>query len=362
VTLSFRARCARLGSIPTTSGSLSGSGRDSPGPTRRKRGDPLPYADCYTGTIASNRSLGRITSACTIDWSRMDVHLIDGTYELFRHFFAVPSTADVNSQEVGAVRGVLASVLSMIENGATHLGVATDHVVESFRNDLYPEYKTSEGVPAELLSQFPILEEALNAMGVVVWPMVCYEADDALSSAAAKAALDDRVSQVLICTPDKDLSQCVVGTRVVQLDRRRNVLRDEAGVVAKFGVKPQSIPDYLAVVGDSADGYPGLAGWGAKAAALTLSQYTHLEDIPKDWHDWHPSIRRARPLSESLFNAWNEALLFRTLATLRLDVPVFDTVDALRWKGACPDFLEHCRRMLAPDLFRRAVAAESNRV
>jgi 5'-3' exonuclease len=292
----------------------------------------------------------------------MDVHLIDGTYELFRHFFAVPSTADVNSQEVGAVRGVLASVLSMIENGATHLGVATDHVVESFRNDLYPEYKTSEGVPAELLSQFPILEEALNAMGVVVWPMVCYEADDALSSAAAKAALDDRVSQVLICTPDKDLSQCVVGTRVVQLDRRRNVLRDEAGVVAKFGVKPQSIPDYLAVVGDSADGYPGLAGWGAKAAALTLSQYTHLEDIPKDWHDWHPSIRRARPLSESLFNAWNEALLFRTLATLRLDVPVFDTVDALRWKGACPDFLEHCRRMLAPDLFRRAVAAESNRV
>ena len=291
----------------------------------------------------------------------MNVHLIDGTYELFRHFFAVPSMADVNGQEIGAVRGVLASVLSMIESGATHLGVATDHVVESFRNDLYPGYKTSEGVPPELLSQFPILEEALKAMGVVVWPMVYYEADDALASAAAKAALNDRVKQVLICTPDKDLSQCVVGTRVVQLDRRRNLLRDEAGVVDKFGVKPHSIPDYLAVVGDSADGYPGLPGWGAKAAALTLSRYAHLEDIPKDWHDWHPSIRRARPLSESLLNAWNEALLFRTLATLRLDVPVFDTIEGLRWEGVCSDFSEYCQRMRGPDLFRRATAAGSNK-
>src|SRR5438874_1982269 len=199
----------------------------------------------------------------------MDVYLIDGTYELFRHFFAVPSARDANGKEVGAVRGVLASVLSMIERGATHIGVATDHVVESFRNELYPGYKTSEGVPAELLSQFPILEEALEAMGVLVWPMVYYEADDALASAAAKAAGDDHVKQVLICTPDKDLSQCVVGTRVVQLDRQRDLLRDEAGVVAKFGVKPQSIPDYLAVVGDSADGFPGVAGWGAKAAAVT---------------------------------------------------------------------------------------------
>src|SRR5271155_1352586 len=250
----------------------------------------------------------------------MNVHLIDGTYELFRHFFAVPAAADVNGHEVGAVRGVLNSVLSMIENGATHLGVATDHVVESFRNDLYPGYKTSEGVAPELLSQFPVLEEALEAMGVVVWPMVYFEADDALASAAAKAAGDDLVTQVLICTPDKDLAQCVLGTRVVQLDRRQNILRDEGGVVAKFGVKPQSIPDYLAVVGDSADGFPGLPGWGAKAAALTLSQYPHLEDIPKDWREWHPSIRRARGLSESLLNAWNDAVLFRTLATLRLDV------------------------------------------
>src|SRR5258708_9650456 len=178
----------------------------------------------------------------------MDVHLIDGTYELFRYYFAVPSATDANGQEIGAVRGVLTSVLSMIDRGASHIGVATDHVVESFRNDLYPGYKTSEGVPEELLSQFPILEVALEAMGVVVWPMVYYEADDALASAAAKSALDDRVRQVLICTPDKDLARCVAGTRVVQLDRRQNILRDEAGVVAKFGVKPESIPDYLALV------------------------------------------------------------------------------------------------------------------
>jgi 5'-3' exonuclease len=289
----------------------------------------------------------------------MDVHLVDGTYELFRHFYAVPSAADVNGQEIGAVRGVLTSVLSMIERSATHLGVATDHVVESFRNDLYPGYKTSEGVPQELLSQFPILEEALEAMGVVVWPMVYYEADDALASAASKAAMDDRVSQVLICTPDKDLSQCVVGTRVVQLDRRRDILRDEAGVVAKFGVKPQSIPDYLAVVGDSADGFPGLSGWGAKAAALTLSQYPHLEEIPKDWQVWHPSIRRARLLSESLFSAWNDAILFRTLATLRRDVPVSETVADLRWNGPRPNFGEYCRRMKSSDLLRRATAAKS---
>src|SRR5438876_9025049 len=268
----------------------------------------------------------------------MDVHLIDGTYELFRYFYAVPATADVKGQEVGAVRGVLNSVLSMIEGGATHIGVATDHVVESFRNDLYPGYKTSEGVPPELLSQFPILEDALAAMGVVVWPMVDYEADDALASAAGKAAKDDRVKQVLICTPDKDLSQCVVGTRVVQLDRRREIVRDEAGVVAKFGIKPQSIPDFLAVVGDTADGFPGLPGWGVKAAALTLSQYPHLESIPKDWQDWHPSIRTARVLSESLFSSWNDALLFRTLATLRLDVAVFDTVEDRRWSGPQPIF------------------------
>jgi 5'-3' exonuclease len=289
----------------------------------------------------------------------MDVYLIDGTYELFRHFFAVPSTKDASGQEIGAVRGVVTSVLSMIEQGTTHLGVATDHVVESFRNDLYPGYKTAEGVEPELLSQFPILEEALESMGVVVWPMVEFEADDALASSAAKSAQDKRVGKVFICTPDKDLAQSVVGTRVVQLDRRQNIVRDEAGVVAKFGVQPQSIPDYLAVVGDSADGFPGVKGWGAKGAALVLSQYPRLEDIPKDWKGWNPSIRKARVLSESLFAAWDDALLFRTLATLRLDVPVFDTIDDLRWKGPRPHFEDYCRRMKSPDLLRRVRAASA---
>jgi 5'-3' exonuclease len=287
----------------------------------------------------------------------MDVYLIDGTYELFRHFYAVPSAADVNGQEIGAVRGVLASVVSMIESGAAYLGVATDHVVESFRNDLYAGYKTSEGVPEELLSQFPILEEALQAMGVVVWPMVYFEADDALASAASKAADDERVRKVFICTPDKDLAQCVVNSRIVQLDRRRDIVRDEAGVIAKFGVSPRSIPDYLAVVGDSADGFPGVTGWGVKAAALTFSQYPHLEDIPKDWKEWHPSIRKARVLSESLFSSWNDALLFRTLATLRLDVPVFDTLEDLHWKGPRPDFKKFCDRIKAPNLPGRIAAS-----
>jgi 5'-3' exonuclease len=223
----------------------------------------------------------------------MNIYLIDGTYELFRHFFALPSAKDSTGQEIAAVRGVLSSVLSMIESGDTHLGVATDHVVESFRNDLYPGYKTAEGVPPELLSQFPILEEALQAMGVLVWPMVEFEADDALASAAAKAAKDEHVTQVIICTPDKDLSQCVTGTRIVQLDRRQNALRNEAGVIEKFGVEPASIPDYLAVVGDSADGFPGVAGWGAKAASAVLSHFTHLEKIPQDWRQWPPSIRRS---------------------------------------------------------------------
>jgi 5'-3' exonuclease len=292
----------------------------------------------------------------------MDLHLIDGTYELFRHFFAVPAATDVNGRENGAVRGVLRSVLSMIERGSTHLGVATDHVVESFRNELYAGYKTSEGVAEPLLSQFPILEEALEAMGVVVWPMVYFEADDALASAAAKGARDDRVRQVIICTPDKDLGQCVVGTRVVQLDRRRDILRDEAGVVAKFGVKPQSIPDYLALVGDSADGFPGVQGWGEKSAATVLSRFPRLEDIPKDWREWHPSIGSARRLSTSLFGSWDDALLFRTLATLRLDAPVFDTVDELRWKGPRANFEAQCRAMGSADLFDRGMAAMSKAV
>ena len=286
----------------------------------------------------------------------MNIHLIDGTYELFRHFYAVPSSQNESGQEIGAVRGVLLSVFSLIEAGATHIGVATDHVVESFRNELYPDYKTSEGVPAELLSQFPILEEALESMGVLVWPMTYFEADDALASAAAKSASDDRVQQVLICTPDKDLAQSVVGTRVVQVDRRRNIIRDAAAIEEKFGVKPESIPDYLALTGDSADGYPGISGWGAKAASLALSKYRHLEDIPKDWQDWDSTIRRPRPLSESLFADWDNVLLYRTLATLRLDVPVFDSIDQLRWSGPRENFEQCCQRLRAGDLYRRVWA------
>jgi len=288
----------------------------------------------------------------------MNIYLIDGTYELFRYFFAVPPAKDINGREVGAVRGVLGTVLTMVDQGATHIGVATDHVVESFRNNLYAGYKTSEGVDPQLLSQFPILEQALQAMGVLVWPMVEFEADDALASAAAKSEQDKRVDQVLICTPDKDLSQCVSGTRVVQLDRRRESTRDEAGVVAKFGVAPKSIPDYLGLVGDSADGYPGIKGWGEKAAGGVLSLYPRLEDIPKNWHEWNPILKRARALSESLFASWDDALLFRKLATLRLDVPVFETIEDLRWKGPHADFEEYCRQLNSSTLFKRATAAE----
>jgi 5'-3' exonuclease len=244
----------------------------------------------------------------------------------------------------------------MIEAGTTHLGVATDHVVESFRNDLYAGYKTSEGVPPELLSQFPILEDALSAMGVKVWPMTYFEADDALASAAAKSAKDLQVNQILICTPDKDLAQCVVGNRVVQVDRRREIVRDEAAIEAKFGVKPESIPDYLAVTGDSADGYPGVVGWGAKAAAAVFSQYIHLENIPKEPRDWDSSIKRAKALAQSLFQSWDEALLFRTLATLRLDAPIFESLAELKWEGPRPEFEKFCERLRAADLYRRVIA------
>jgi 5'-3' exonuclease len=206
-----------------------------------------------------------------------------------------------------------------------------------------------------LLAQFPVVEEALAAMGVVVWPMVYYEADDALASAAAKAALDDRVEQVLVCTPDKDLAQCVVGSRVIQFDRRRGILRDEAAVIEKWGVQPESIPDYLAVVGDSADGFPGLPGWGPKAAALTFSQYLHLENVPKDWRQWHPLIRGAQRMASVFFERYDDAILYRTLATLKLDVPVFETVDELKWKGPAPEFERFCHRFQSDTLYGRAI-------
>ena len=263
----------------------------------------------------------------------MEIYLIDGTYELFRHFFALPSSRDDKGREVGAVKGVLNSVKGILERNSKYVGVATDHVIESFRNELYSGYKTGEGIPSDLFSQFPILEEELVKMGVVVWPMVEFEADDALASAAVKAARDTRVDRVVICTPDKDLGQCVSGTRIVQLDRRKQVFLDEAGIVAKFGVRPEAIPDYLALVGDSADGFPGGSGGEKKAAASVLSRYVHIEDIPADWRQWDSTIRNASGLAESLQSSMGDALLFRTLATLRTDVPVFDSVDDLLWVG-----------------------------
>jgi 5'-3' exonuclease len=277
----------------------------------------------------------------------MDVYLIDGTYELFRHYFAVPSAKDAAGREVGAVRGVLTSLLGMMRAGETSIGVATDHVVESFRNAMWSGYKTSAGVPADLLAQFPLLEEALMALGVAVWPMVEFEADDALASAAALASADARVDRVLVCTPDKDLAQVVRGTRVVQMDRRARTIRDEAGVVAKFGVLPSSIPDYLALVGDASDGYPGLPGWGAKSAAAVLARFGHLEDIPADWTTWAVNASRPAVLSATLARERERAFLFRELARLRTDLPLFTNVDQLRWQGPTPAFAELGPRLQA---------------
>lgn len=268
----------------------------------------------------------------------MKVYLVDGTYELFRHYFAVPKARDANGREVGAVRGVLASLLAMMRGGATHVGVATDHVIESFRNKLWHGYKTGEGVEPDLLSQFPILEEVLAAAGIVVWPMIEFEADDALAAATAVAAEDRRVEQVVICTPDKDLAQCVNGIHVVQLIRRTGVVIDQAGVVAKFGVPPASIPDYLALVGDSADGYPGLPGWGAKSSATVLAKFGHIEAIPPSPRDWGVNVANSATLADVLVRRRSDALLFRTLATLRTDIPLFKDVDELRWTGPTPAF------------------------
>jgi 5'-3' exonuclease len=268
----------------------------------------------------------------------VNVYLVDGTYELFRHYYALPSAKDADGREVAAVRGVLASVLGMIRNGATHIAVATDHVIESFRNNLWPGYKTSAGVPSDLLAQFHPLEEVLSAAGIAVWPMIEFEADDALAAGAVAAARDKGVKQVIICTPDKDLAQCVTGTRVVQLSRRTNVTLDEAGIVKKFGVTPQSIPDYLALVGDAADGYPGLPGWGAKSSAAVLAKFLHLEAVPVDCRDWRVNVNNASALAATLCEQREQALLFRTLATLRTDINLFDDVEQLRWSGPRAEF------------------------
>jgi 5'-3' exonuclease len=276
----------------------------------------------------------------------MNIHLVDGTYELFRHYYALPKSKDKDGQEIAAARGVLNSVLGMIKAGATHVAVATDHVIESFRNDLWPGYKTGEGIEMDLWAQFPLLEEALTAAGVVVWPMVEFEADDALAAAAKTAARDEKVDQVIICTPDKDLGQMVSGQRIVQLVRRTGVTLDERGIVEKFGVTPQSIPDYLALVGDSADGYPGLPGWGAKSTSAVLARFLHLEAIPRDSSDWHVNASSAGALAATLREHWQLALLFRRLATLRTDISLFEDVEELRYRGPKPEWEEMKDRMI----------------
>ena len=290
----------------------------------------------------------------TPDQGRFDVHLIDGTYELFRHFFAVPRRASSEGSEIGALRGVLGNIVMLLEGGATHIAVATDHVVESFRNDLWPGYKDGSGIDPELLSQFHPTEQALELLGVAVWPMVEFEADDAMAAGAAMADDDEQVRQVFICTPDKDLGQCV-GGKVVQWDRRADEVIDAAGVEAKFGVRPESIPDYLGLVGDSADGFPGLKGWGAKSTSVMLSHYGHIEDIPNSHTDWEPKVRGAAGLAATLAAERDLALLFRRIATVRTDAPVSDSVDELAWRGPHSGFEDLCDQIGAGPLFDRVM-------
>jgi 5'-3' exonuclease len=287
----------------------------------------------------------------------MEVYLVDGTYELFRHYYALPHAREADGRDVAATRGVLSSVLAMIKGGATHVAVATDHIIESFRNDLWPGYKTGAGIEPDLLGQFQLLEDVLAAAGVTVWPMIEFEADDALAAGAAIAARDPNVDRVIICTPDKDLAQCVRGTRVVQMNRRTRAIRDEAEVIAKFGVRPESIPDYLALVGDSADGYPGLPGWGAKSAAAVLARYGHIENVPDDWREWKLNVTGAGSLAATLARQRQDAMLFRTLATLRTDIELFDSVDQLRWRGPTPAFDELGKRLDAAVTDRKKLQA-----
>lgn len=292
----------------------------------------------------------------------MDIYLVDGTYELFRHFFAVPSRSNAAGREIAAVRGVVGSILSMLESGNTHVGVATDHVVESFRNDLWSGYKTGSGIDPELFQQFPLLEDSLRELGVPVWPMVELEADDVLAAAAKFADSASEVKRVYICSPDKDLAQCVRNQRVLQLDRRSGKVADEAGVIEKFGVRPESVPDYLALVGDSADGFPGLPGWGSRGSATILARYGHLEAIPPNSSEWDVTLRGAAGLSTTLNEGQDIVLLFRDLATLRDGESPIASVDELRWHGPKDSFEEICRQLDAASLYQRAVKLAARRL
>ena len=276
----------------------------------------------------------------------MKVHLIDGTYELFRNHFGAPPKKAPNGQEVGATLGLLRSLLMLLTSpDVTHVGVAFDHVIESFRNKMYAGYKTGEGVDPLLMAQFPLAEKVVSALGVVVWPMVKFEADAALATAATRFAKLKSVEQVLVCSPDKDLAQLVDGTHVVCWDRRREIIIDEKGVIEKFGVEPRSIPDYLALVGDSADGYPGIQGWGAKSTATVLAKFKHIKAIPKDPSKLGLGLGRATTLTENLQQNYKDALLFRELSTLRTDVPLKEKLDDLKWRGAYPRLKKICHEL-----------------
>jgi 5'-3' exonuclease len=317
---------------------------------------PSSMPACATDSILVGVSMGSVRAMTS-------VHLLDGTYELFRHFFGAPPHTTAEGHEVGAVRGVLESVLNLFAEGATHLGVATDHVIESFRNGLWAGYKTGEGIDPVLWGQAHPLERALTAMGVVVWPMIEFEADDALAAAAAAAAQDPAVEQVLILTPDKDLGQCVVGTRIVQFDRRARKLIDHDGVVEKFGVPPESIPDYLALVGDTADGYPGLPGFGAKTASALLARYGHLEDIPLHAGQWDVAgLRGVAKLAATFAERRDDAFLFRTVATVRYDaIALPGGIESLRWQGPTAEFAAVCDLLESPRIAERARSLAARR-
>jgi 5'-3' exonuclease len=276
----------------------------------------------------------------------MKIHLVDGTYELFRNHFGAPPKKAPDGREVGATLGLLRSLHALLASPeVTHVGCAFDHVIESFRNELYPGYKSSAGVDPALLAQFSLAEEAVSALGLVVWPMVEFEADDALASATVRFLTEPAVEQIMICSPDKDLAQLVSGNRIVCWDRRRDIIIDEAGVREKFSVNPGSIPDWLALVGDSADGFPGVPGWGAKSASSVLSQFEHLESIPDNPQGWGIGLGRATRLAESLTQHWEAALLYRQLATLRQDVPLKEDIGDLEWQGAREELKEICHNL-----------------
>ena len=285
----------------------------------------------------------------------MKVHLVDGTYELFRHYFGAPSHITSEGYEVGATRAVLASMLSLLEQGATHIGIATDHTITSFRNELYEGYKDGSDIDPDISGQFHILEDLLEAAGFIIFPMVEFEADDALASAAVRSTVDKRVDQVVICTPDKDLGQCLTPDhKIVQYDRRKKLEMNYEAIIEKFGVRPESIPDYLGLMGDTADGFPGLQGWGAKSSSSVLAVYNHIEHIPEDPEKWEVSVRGAKKLAATLNENQSLALLFRQIATLSYDSPTFGSIDELLWEGPGSDFVQIAEKLDSTRLIERA--------